>query len=200
MSIPEIVRSMAANNRDIARRIIHYIIKDISALYEAKTPIHEMTTAEKRKVLINWVDHTEYVINQNYGTPGNDKYLEGYFDGSASPNPGLMSVGFCIMNKLGHIIVEDRANLQEGTNNQAEYLGFIMLVKRLLTFKPEHVKIIGDSQLVIKQLKGDWKVKKPELKELYKQANNLLGQLKRYELCWVKRTENSIADKLSKRV
>jgi len=188
------------SNKDIAKDIIKNIINGMATLLEKGTPVHELPSNEKRKVISGWVDYAEYVIDHNYGKPDNHKYLEGYFDGSASPNPGLMSVGFCIKNKLGHIIVEDRANLQEGTNNQAEYLGLIMLLKRLITYKPEHVKIMGDSQLVIKQLKGEWKIKKPELKDLYNQTYTLLEKLKRYELVWVKRELNSIADKLSKRI
>lgn len=189
-----------SSNKEVSKKIIKTILHSMAVLFDKGTPLHKLSNQEKKSTITDWVNQTEYILDTTYGEPDNDNYLQAYFDGSASPNPGLMSIGFCIKNKVGTILVEDRANLQEGTNNMAEYIALITLLKRLIPMKPKHVKIFGDSQLVINQLTGKFKVKKSELKQLVNQTKNLLSQLNEFELMWVKRAQNMEADRLSKRV
>jgi len=187
-------------NRQYAKKIIKHIINDMAALFQARTPLHELPTQRKKEVVKGWVDFAEKVIEARV-TGNTETFLKAYFDGSATPNPGLMSYGYEIRDAVGHVVSEDRKNLGEGTNNQAEYHGLIALLEELLSnplFFKKPIRIHGDSALVIKQVTGEWKVKDIKLKELCQKARNLFKELS-CELVWVPRGQNTQADQLSKR-
>jgi len=87
--------------------------------------------------------------------------------------------------------------LGEKTNNQAEYLALIDGLKAIADWKPDQLEVFLDSKLVVEQVNGAWKVKEPELKELHKQATELLQQFgDRVTVKHVGREENRGADKL----
>jgi ribonuclease HI len=83
------------------------------------------------------------------------------------------------------------------TNNQAEYQALIDGLKAIAEWKPDRLEVYLDSKLVVEQVNGKWKVKEPELKELHKQAKDLLHQFgDRATVRHVAREENRGADKL----
>jgi ribonuclease HI len=189
-------------DRQHAKKIIKHIINDMAALLQAGTPIHELPQDRKKEIVKGWVDFAEKVIEARV-TGEADSYLKAYFDGSATPNPGPMSYGFTIKDSLGHVVLEERKNLDHGTNNQAEYHGLIALLTaikyRSKLYRKTPIRIHGDSQLVVNQVKGEWKVKDKILKDLCQQARSLLENLELCELVWVPRGQNTDADRLSKR-
>lgn len=190
---------MKKTNRQIAQKIIQHILESMAKTFEQGTPIHEMSKEEILPLVRDWVNNTEKILDDNFnGSDG--QILEAYFDGSASPNPGPMSIGYCIKNNLGNTILEDRSNLGDGTNNQAEYIALFVLIGKLVKMNPEYVKIMGDSQLVIKQVNGEWAVKNEDLKTHCNAIKDLLRKLKKFDLVWVKRDQNKDADRLSKRI
>ena len=83
------------------------------------------------------------------------------------------------------------------TNNEAEYQALIDGLKAVAEWKPDRLEIYLDSKLVIEQIKGTYRVKKPELQPLYKQATQLLGAFEEVEIKHVEREENKGADKLA---
>ena len=85
----------------------------------------------------------------------------------------------------------------EATNNQAEYQALIDGLKAVIGWKPDRLEVYLDSKLVVEQVNGRWKVKEPELKELHRQATELLRPFgDRVTVIHVDREENRGADKL----
>ncbi len=82
-----------------------------------------------------------------------------YFDGGCKPNPGKME--YAVVSQDGFIKVHQP--LHHGTNNEAEWIGFIMAVEIARSYADDPVEILGDSKLVIMQAQGLWKVNVPAL-------------------------------------
>ena len=128
------------------------------------------------------------------------------FDGLCEPkNPGgVATYGFVVRDENGKIVCEGKGVVGAGfmgddvTNNVAEYTA---LIKALECLREKGIKdkviIMGDSQLVIRQLKGEYKVRSERIKPLYRRARELLKGIE-YELRWVPRRLNEYADRLSR--
>ncbi|AAY81027.1 ribonuclease HI [Sulfolobus acidocaldarius] len=127
----------------------------------------------------------------------------GYFDGLCEPkNPGgIATYGFVIILEDGNTVkgygLASKPFSKDSTNNVAEYTGIICLMRKMIELKLSNPKIRGDSQLVIRQLRGEYKVKSLRIKPLYEKALELVRQLNA-ELEWVPREENEEADQLSR--
>jgi ribonuclease HI len=131
------------------------------------------------------------------------KVYEGFFDGSAIPNPGTMRIGCYIKDPDGKVIFEYKQTLGFGTNNEAEYLALLVLSEHLLkltsTHGLRHVRIFGDSQLVVNQINGKYKINKDQLR-FY--CSTILGRLKTIEdwsIAHVYREKNKQADTLTRK-
>ena len=125
-----------------------------------------------------------------------------YTDGASRGNPGPAASGWVVMDDQGRLVHESGSALGERTNNQAEYLAVLeaaMWVERQLgrEFK---VQLRSDSELLVKQLLGEYKVKDSQLKHLAMQVMNQLMYFLSFELVHVPRTENRRADALANRV
>jgi ribonuclease HI len=130
--------------------------------------------------------------------------ITAHFDGGCWPNPnGRASYG-AVIRRDGRTIwrasgaVPDRG---AGTsNNLAEYAGLVAVLRYLLDtgLSGERILIIGDSQLVIRQMFGRWRIKRGRYAEVAHEAKNLLAQFPRIEGKWVPRQRNTTADALSK--
>jgi ribonuclease HI len=119
-----------------------------------------------------------------------------YFDGASEPNPGPSSIGAVIISPDGEKVWELSEHLGHRTNNEAEYMALIALLKELNTRGINHCEIKGDNQLVVNQVNGEWEVRKAHLFPLCAEAKSYM--LKGYKLKWVTREQNQYADKLSK--
>ena len=131
--------------------------------------------------------------------------IEAYFDGLCEPkNPGGVAT-------FGFVVTRDGKTLHEGhglaatpytegaTNNVAEYTGVLKALEWLLMqgLEKEKVVVRGDSELIVKQLKGEYKVKSPLLAPLYWRARELFAEMPTLRLQWVPRHENADADRLA---
>jgi ribonuclease HI len=129
--------------------------------------------------------------------------IEAYFDGLCEPNPGGVAT-------YGFVVKRDGKKLHEGhglagtpktpqaTNNVAEYTGLIKALEWLLSQKTKGPIVIrGDSDLIIKQVKGEYKVKSGLLAPLHARAKELLDELPEVSIEWVQRERNSEADRLT---
>lgn len=123
-------------------------------------------------------------------------------DGGARGNPGPAGIGFVIVRD-GETIKEGNAYLGETTNNQAEYEALIRALSELLLLVPQtdrgssQVEIRMDSELAIKQLRGEYRVKDPGLKIQYAKVKELLKELSNISFVHVPRAENARADELA---
>jgi len=131
-------------------------------------------------------------------------HCKGYFDGSSKGNPGPAQCGWAVLDDQESIVDhESRTASEDRTNNYAEYMGLIELLKYLTKDKQiTHIEIFGDSKLVIMQVTGQWKCKSANLKPLWKHAVILYEWLtsKKYVLLtWIPREKNTIADSLAQK-
>ncbi len=120
-----------------------------------------------------------------------------YIDGACLGNPGPMGIGVLVY-KGRTKQMEVSEYVGEGTNNIAEYLSFIRALEIADKMGESEVHIRTDSQLLERQIKGEYKVKNAGLKPLKKRADQLMENLK-VKIEHVKREENARADELAKR-
>lgn len=124
--------------------------------------------------------------------------LVAHFDGASRGNPGQAGIGAVLLNpETGEILWEMSRSIGRRTNNEAEYLALIELLKHLSENAIRNVVIRGDSQLVVHQVNGDWRVKEPHLWPLCAQAQSLFQEVDAARLEWVPREKNQYADRLS---
>lgn len=118
-----------------------------------------------------------------------------YFDGGAAPtNPGN-AAGACVLVLPDGSKLVNSIYLGITTNNVAEYQGCILGLKGALELDYRDACIYGDSELIIKQLKGEYKVKNPGLKPLHAEATSLLRKFNSFQLQWIPREKNTLADR-----
>ncbi len=122
-----------------------------------------------------------------------------YFDGAITKNPGGdAGYGFVITHRNKNILETESGPCREAiTSNQAEYYALIRAMKRAISRGLKDVVFCGDSKLIINQMAGNWKVKEPEMRVLWKEAKILLRQLGKFNFKWVDRDQNWMADDLS---
>jgi len=118
-------------------------------------------------------------------------------DGASRGNPGPAAIGVVIKDEQGRLV--DRISQRIGwtTNNQAEYIAIIAALERAIRLGASEVKVSMDSQLVVRQISGEYRVKKPALKLLYQQVKKLQSQLEGFTVTHVPREQNREADKLA---
>lgn len=120
-------------------------------------------------------------------------------DGAARENPGPAGAGAVLSEPGGKIVARLGRFLGSQTNNVAEYEGVILGLEKAAELGVRHLDVRADSMLVIKQLRGEWKVKHPGLKPYFERARNLLRQFEKVTLEHVRRELNVEADEMSNR-
>ncbi|NCU44657.1 ribonuclease HI family protein [Candidatus Falkowbacteria bacterium] len=124
-------------------------------------------------------------------------YLVSYTDGGARGNPGPAGIGVVLQNKEGETIGQWSEFLGIATNNQAEYKALLLALKQAVALGAVELACRLDSELVVKQLKGEYKVKHPDLKPLFEQAKSLISQIKNVSFKHIPRELNKQADQLA---
>lgn len=124
-------------------------------------------------------------------------YLVGYIDGGARGNPGPAGYGVVIEDELGRPVAALSEYLGRQTNNYAEYSGLLAALNYAVRHGFKALKLISDSELMVKQINGQYKVSSPTLKELHDRAMKLIDQLDCFEIKHVLREKNREADRLA---
>ncbi|HEY2260066.1 MAG TPA: ribonuclease HI family protein [Solirubrobacteraceae bacterium] len=119
-----------------------------------------------------------------------------HVDGGARGNPGPAAIGVVISQPDGAVIEELAERIGPATNNVAEYRAVLRGLERAAALGAREVELIGDSELVARQLTGAYKVKHPALRPLYLQATAALRGFDRWQIRNVPRAENAHADML----
>jgi len=120
-----------------------------------------------------------------------------YIDGGARVNPGPAGYGVRIENEAGEMIDELHGALGIATNNVAEYNGLLAALQWAVDHGEREVHIRADSELLVKQMRGEYKVKHPGLQPLYVRARLLVMELGDVRFAHVRREKNKEADRLS---
>lgn len=126
-----------------------------------------------------------------------DAYLIAHVDGGARGNPGPAGYGVVITDPSGHKVAALHDYLGHQTNNYAEYSGLLAALDYALKHGPRALKVVGDSELLVKQIRGEYKVKSPSLMELYQRAKQMIGQLEWFSIQHTLRGGNQEADRLA---
>jgi ribonuclease HI len=126
-----------------------------------------------------------------------ETYLIAHIDGGARGNPGPAGYGVVITDQAGHKVAALSEYLGHQTNNYAEYSGLMAALKYAVKHPSQALKVISDSELMVKQIRGEYKVKNPALQELHRQAKSLLAQLNWFSIQHVLREKNREADRLA---
>jgi ribonuclease HI len=120
-----------------------------------------------------------------------------YIDGGARGNPGPAGYGVRIQSADGDVLDELHGALGIATNNVAEYNGLLAALQWAVVNKVGRVHIRADSELLVKQMRGEYKVKNPGLQPLYVRARLLVAELDDVKFEHVRREFNEEADRLS---
>lgn len=118
-------------------------------------------------------------------------------DGAARGNPGPAGIGYLITDEEGQVLAREAAYIGETTNNVAEYTALIRALQRALTIGQGGVKVQTDSELMARQLNGEYRIRQPHLVPLYQEAVSLLRRFGQYQIQHVPREANREADRLA---
>ncbi|MBU2575833.1 ribonuclease HI family protein [Patescibacteria group bacterium] len=117
-------------------------------------------------------------------------------DGGSRGNPGPAGIGVVLLNSSGKKVKEVSEYIGKATNNQAEYTALVRGLEEAQKLGADDVQIVMDSELIVKQLKQEYKVKNKDLASLFVNAWNLLNQFSKWSVKHVKRNKNKRADEL----
>ncbi len=120
-----------------------------------------------------------------------------HIDGGARGNPGPAGYGLVVHDPQGKKLAELSQYLGHCTNNYAEYQGLLAALRYAIAHHIPSLKIISDSELMVRQMKGVYKVRHPELRRLYEEAQRLTAQIQYIEIRHALRENNRDADRLA---
>lgn len=119
-----------------------------------------------------------------------------HVDGGARGNPGPAAAGAVLSSPDGEVVDRAHKLLGRVTNNVAEYRGLLLGLQRASELGASEVEVINDSELIAKQVNGDYRVKHPDMVPLHAQALRALRGFERWTVRSVPRAENAAADAL----
>ncbi len=128
------------------------------------------------------------------------KRLVIFTDGAAAPNPGPAAIGAIIKDEQGKLLARISQRIGRATNNQAEYRAIIAALEKAVSLGAKHVEVNSDSELVVKQINGKYRVKKATLKPLYQEVKKLQSRLEGFTITHIPRQQNREADKLANKL
>lgn len=128
------------------------------------------------------------------------KKLVIYTDGGARGNPGPAAAGVVFYNDEQEKVAEFSEFLGHATNNQAEYKSLILALEKTKAYKLKEIEVFLDSELVVNQLNGNYRVKNEGLKPLYQQVLALISKFDKISFSHTLREGNKLADKLVNKV
>ncbi len=118
-------------------------------------------------------------------------------DGASRGNPGEAGIGVVIQTPDGKILYQFYQYIGIQTNNYAEYLALKTGLQKMLDYNPQEVEIRLDSELVVKQIQGEYKTKNAQLREIQQEILEMLKKIPRWNIVHVPREANKLADKLA---
>ncbi len=129
--------------------------------------------------------------------PANSNWISAHCDGGARGNPGPAAYGALIQDDEGVVLAELSEFLGMRTNNYAEYSGLLGCLQYALDHHHPRLRVISDSELMVKQIQGKYQVKSPDLKPLFEEARRRIARLEAFEISHALRHKNKDADRLA---
>jgi ribonuclease HI len=119
-----------------------------------------------------------------------------FTDGGARGNPGPAAYGYVLEDEDGTVLDARGQTIGVATNNVAEYSGLVAGLAKAVELGVAELEVVSDSELVVRQMSGDYRVKNEGLKPLYLQASGLASRLSKVSYRAVRREHNKLADRL----
>jgi ribonuclease HI len=129
--------------------------------------------------------------------PEKSVWINAHCDGGARGNPGPAGYGALIQDDQGMVLAELSEFLGIRTNNYAEYSGLLACLQYALDHHHPRLRVISDSELMVKQIQGKYKVNSPDLKPLWQEARSRIARLEAFEISHALRHKNKDADRLA---
>jgi ribonuclease HI len=129
--------------------------------------------------------------------PRGAEALELHIDGASRGNPGEAGFGIHVAGEDGRTLAELYGYLGRATNNVAEYQALLHGLRYALARGARRVRVFSDSELVVRQMDGRYKVKHPDMLALHRQARGLLSRFEQASISHVRREQNRQADRLA---
>jgi ribonuclease HI len=117
-------------------------------------------------------------------------------DGGARGNPGPAAIGAVVRDAGGELLEERGERIGRATNNVAEYRALLLGIERAAALGASELELIGDSELIVRQVKGEYKVKDAALRELHAAVKRALRPFESWSIRHVRREHNADADRL----
>ena len=117
-------------------------------------------------------------------------------DGGARGNPGPAAFGYVLEAEDGHVLAAHGEAIGRATNNVAEYRGLVAGLAKAAELGVTELEVISDSELLVKQMRGEYKVKNEALRRLWEEASALERRFDRVRYSAVRREHNELADRL----
>ncbi len=173
-------------------------LKDLSKTLDLDETLKHlnMQSSDASNILLEAKDFFEI---HNDDSKNSSSLLVIYVDGASRGNPGEAGAGVLIKNENGNVIKRATRYLGITTNNVAEYKALIHALEIVRQIGCDRVRIFSDSQLMVRQINGQYTVKSEDLKPLFHEVMSLLKGLKGHDIIHIVRTENKEADKLANR-
>jgi ribonuclease HI len=127
------------------------------------------------------------------------KHLVAYIDGACRGNPGEGGVGVAFQDEKGTPFFKAYRYIGTVTNNIAEYRALLLALKKARNLRAKSLTIYSDSQLIVNQVRGDYRVRDAKLKLLLREALSLIKGFQRVEMKAIGREKNKLADSLANR-
>ncbi|MDN5332272.1 MAG: ribonuclease [Tepidanaerobacteraceae bacterium] len=123
--------------------------------------------------------------------------LKVYVDGASRGNPGNAGIGIVMLDENGNVVKEMSDYIGQTTNNIAEYTALVTALKEALEMGCEEIEVFSDSELMVKQINGEYQIKNEGIRRLYSQVAQLVKEFKSFSINHVKREYNKRADELA---
>jgi ribonuclease HI len=117
-------------------------------------------------------------------------------DGGARGNPGPAAYGYVLEADDGHVLAAHGEAIGHATNNVAEYRGLVAGLAKAAELGVRDLEVVSDSELLVKQMRGEYKVKNEALRTLWEEAGDLERRFAKVRYTAVRRAHNELADKL----
>jgi probable phosphoglycerate mutase len=143
------------------------------------------------------VQHNEDLFGAPAEAAASSGWITAHCDGGSRGNPGPSGYGVYVQDEGGKSVAELSEFLGKKTNNFAEYSGLLAALNFALEHGHPQLRVVSDSELMVKQIKGQYQVKSPELRPLYDEAKRRISKLDKFEIQHVLRNKNKRADELA---
>jgi ribonuclease HI len=117
-------------------------------------------------------------------------------DGGSRGNPGPAAIAAVATDPSGELLAERAETIGKATNNVAEYRALLLGIELAKELGSDQVEFVGDSKLIVEQVRGNWKVKQEHLRPLHTKVRDALREIDNWSIRHVKRDENTRADDL----